>query len=79
MTKERTEKQRKPRGPIDRSGAQTYTVQEFAKLLGIGRDTAYTAAKKGEIPAIKIGGQYRVPKVLGDKMLGREPAPAKAA
>jgi excisionase family DNA binding protein len=75
MRKEKTEKQRKLRGPIDRSGAETYTVQEFAKLLGIGRDVAYAAAKTKEIPAIRIGGRYLVPKALGDKMLGKTAEP----
>ena len=46
-------------------------VPEFGKLLGIGRSQAYEAAKRGEIPVIKIGSTYRVPKALGDKMLGK--------
>jgi len=65
-------KKRRPRGPTDRSGALTYTVPEFAKMLGIGRSQGYEAAKRGEIPVIKIGSGYRVPKALGDRLLGRE-------
>ena len=32
-----------------------------AKLLGISKNTAYAAAKSGEIPTIRLGVQYRVP------------------
>lgn len=40
---------------------QTMGVQEAGRLLGIGRGSAYTAARKGEIPTIKIGGRVLVP------------------
>jgi excisionase family DNA binding protein len=30
-------------------------VPEAAKLLGIGRNTAYEAVKRGELPVIRIG------------------------
>ena len=40
---------------------QTVTIKEVAKLLGVGRDTAYAAVKKGEIPSLKIGGLTRIP------------------
>ena len=33
----------------------TYTIEEAAKLLGVGRNTAYDAAVRGEIPAKRIG------------------------
>jgi excisionase family DNA binding protein len=35
--------------------AKTQTVEEAAKELGIGRNQAYAAAKRGEIPTIRIG------------------------
>ena len=34
---------------------RTVTIQEAAKILGIGRDQAYTAARLGQLPIIKIG------------------------
>jgi excisionase family DNA binding protein len=37
------------------SEAKTQTVEAAAKELGIGRNQAYAAAKRGEIPTIKIG------------------------
>jgi excisionase family DNA binding protein len=37
------------------SEAKTQTVEEAAKELGIGRNQAYAAARRGEIPTIRIG------------------------
>jgi excisionase family DNA binding protein len=34
---------------------KTTTIDEAAKVLGIGRNQAYAAAKRGEIPIIRIG------------------------
>ena len=39
----------------------TVTISEAAKLLGIGRSLAYEAAKRGEIPTIRIGDRLLVP------------------
>jgi excisionase family DNA binding protein len=35
--------------------SKTQTIDEAAKELGIGRNQAYAAAKRGEIPTIRIG------------------------
>ena len=40
---------------------QTLTIIEAAKILGIGRNQAYEAARRGEIPTIKIGRRILVP------------------
>lgn len=47
----------------------TYTVEEAAKLLGIGRCGAYEAARTGQMPTIKIGKRILVPKAALDRML----------
>jgi len=47
----------------------TLTVPESAELLGIGRNKAYDAARKGEIPTIKIGKRLLVPTVRLKRML----------
>ena len=39
---------------------KTLTITEAAKILGIGRNQAYEAARRGEIP-IKIGRRILVP------------------
>jgi excisionase family DNA binding protein len=47
----------------------TTTIVEAAKRLGIGRNQAYEAAARGEIPVIKIGTRLLVPTKALDRML----------
>ena len=51
-----------PIGIAAMSEPLTYTVEEAAELLGIGRNTCYEAVKRGEIPSIRIGGRILVPR-----------------
>ncbi len=54
------------------SDRKTITVDEAAKALGIGRNTAYEAVRRGEIPSIKIGKRLLVPVVALERMLTDE-------
>ena len=45
------------------------TVKQVAEYLQIDEHTVYRLAKKGEIPAVKIAGQWRFKKDLIDKWL----------
>ncbi len=47
----------------------TLTVTEAAEKLGICRNSAYEAAKRGEIPTIKIGRLVLVPVARLDQLL----------
>jgi len=47
----------------------TFTVEETAKILGIGRNSAYEAVARGEIPVIKVGKRLLVPKAALEKLL----------
>ncbi|MEK7352915.1 MAG: helix-turn-helix domain-containing protein [Chloroflexota bacterium] len=47
----------------------TFTVNETAKILGIGRNSAYEAVARGEIPVIKVGKRLLVPKAALEKLL----------
>lgn len=49
--------------------AKTQTIDEAAKELGIGRNQAYAAARRGEIPTIKIGKRILVLKEPLKRML----------
>lgn len=49
--------------------SKTYRIEEAAQLLGIGRNHAYEAAKRGDLPVIKIGKRLLVPKAALDRML----------
>ncbi len=44
-------------------------MEEAGRLLGIGRNSAYEAASKGEIPTIRIGRRLLVPLVAFERML----------
>jgi len=46
-----------------------YTVDETARVLGIGRNTAYLAIRRGEIPSVRIGARILVPKAALDALL----------
>lgn len=48
---------------------QTYSVDEVAALLGIGRNSAYEAVRRGDFPSIKVGNRIVVPKGPIDRML----------
>ena len=41
---------------------EALTVEQAAKVLGVGRNLAYRAVQRGEIPAIRVGGRILVPK-----------------
>ena len=51
------------------SNKLTFTVEETAKILGIGRNSAYEAVARGEIPVIRVGKRLLVPKAALMKML----------
>lgn len=51
---------------------KTYKVAEAAKLLGIGRNGAYEAIARGDLPAIRLGKRLVVAKATLDRMLGIE-------
>ena len=47
----------------------TYTVSEAGRRLGIGRNSAYEAARRKEIPTIKVGRRILVPRTQLDRLL----------
>ena len=48
----------------------TLSVPEAGKLyLNMGRETAYAAARRGEIPTIRVGHRLRVPVYAMDRLL----------
>jgi len=51
---------------------QTITVPEAGVRLGIGRNAAYEAARRGEIPVIRIGKRMVVPLFAFERMLSVE-------
>jgi excisionase family DNA binding protein len=66
-----------PDGKVPARGRSTsiddrlvYTVPEAGRLLGLGRNSAYAAAERGDIPTIRIGRLLLVPKIPLHRMLG---------
>ncbi len=45
------------------------TVPEAADLLGICRNAAYEAVRRGEIPSIRIGKRLVVPRMAFEELL----------
>jgi excisionase family DNA binding protein len=45
----------------DANTPQAYRINEVAQILRVGRNQAYEAAKRGEIPSIRIGKRLIVP------------------
>ena len=48
---------------------QTFTVEEVRAVLGLGRNAVYEAVRRGEIPAIRIGGRWLVPRASLERLL----------
>lgn len=50
--------------------AKTLSVPKAGRIyFDLGRNASYDAARRGEIPVIKIGGRLRVPVVALERML----------
>ena len=48
---------------------RTYTVEDVAQILGIGRTSAYLLVKEGHFKIVRIGNAIRIPKRSFDKWL----------
>ena len=51
---------------------RTLTIAEAAAELGVSRNTAYEAARKGQLPTIRIGRLLLVPRAALERMLSGE-------
>ena len=47
----------------------TFTVHELAEYINIGLNNAYKLVRDGEIHSVKIGKQFRIPKICVDEWL----------
>lgn len=50
---------------------KVYTVTEFALLFAISPRVVRNLIRKGEIPALRIGRSYRIPRKAADAYLAR--------
>ena len=52
---------------------KTYSIEETAQILGIGRQTAYELARKQELPGVrKLGGRFIVSKIELESYLNQQ-------
>ena len=56
--------------PPTQQARKTYTVDEAATILGIGRTAAYAAIGRGEIRAVRVGRRLLVPRHVIDALVG---------
>ena len=72
---------RKPRdrSQHDETEPLVYSVPEAGRLLGLSRNAAYEAAKRGDIPTLRIGRLLLVPKGPFHRMVERTTETAESA
>lgn len=61
-----------PRSIEELRGCHTCSIDEAANLLGIGRSTAYAAARDGSLPVLRISKRLLVPTSKLLALLGYE-------
>lgn len=63
-----------PRAALTSEGPHTYSVPEAGRILGLGKNASYEAARRGEIPVLRFGRKLRVPRVALERLLMGEGA-----
>lgn len=54
---------------LEEENCLVYTVLEAAHLLRLTKNSAYSAAKRGDIPTVRLGKLIRVPKAALHAMI----------
>jgi excisionase family DNA binding protein len=54
---------------MDNEEKLVMTVPEAGKKLGLSREASYQAARRGEIPTLRIGHLLKVPVIQFNRML----------
>ena len=54
------------------TGKRTYTVEEIAEILGIGRTSAYKLIRSGQFQTVRIGSAIRISKASFDDWLDKQ-------
>ena len=45
------------------------TVQEAARVLGLGRGQAYAAVRRGDLPALRVGRRLLIPRAALERLV----------
>jgi excisionase family DNA binding protein len=59
-------------GSVPTGSTLILTIDEAAVVLRISRQSAYEAARRGEIPTIRLGRRVLVPRRALEKLIGAE-------
>jgi excisionase family DNA binding protein len=51
---------------------EVLTIKQVADYLNVGLSTAYGAARRGELPVVRLGRRLLVPKARLEELLGGE-------
>lgn len=62
--------QAEPQSRAEHLTRATLTVEETAKVLGVGRNQVYAAIHQGDIPAIRLGRRFLIPIARLEEKLG---------
>jgi excisionase family DNA binding protein len=54
-----------------RGRPETYSVPEAGRIVGLGKNASYDAARRGELPVLRFGRILRVPRASLERMLGK--------
>ncbi|MDP9800576.1 excisionase family DNA binding protein [Arcanobacterium wilhelmae] len=52
------------------SAPQFFTVAEVAEVTRVSRMTVYRMVHSGELPAVRVGNSYRVPRSALEQLIG---------
>jgi excisionase family DNA binding protein len=75
LTTGRSDWESRPILPAQYDGRVAFPIPEVGEILGISRWSAYEAAKRGDLPVIKIGRRKLVPRRALEKLLSSATAP----
>ena len=68
----------KKRSPVRSTSGETITADEAARRLGIAKTTLYEALARGEVPGLRIGGRWVLPRARFERFINGEEAGAAA-
>jgi excisionase family DNA binding protein len=55
--------------PLLAEPRDAFTVEEFASIVRIGRNPAYRAVKRNDIPVIRVGKSLRISRAVIERIL----------
>ena len=50
----------------------TISIPDAARLMGVGKNRVYAMAKSGQIPVLKVGNRYIIPKANFEAWLAEQ-------